>query len=64
MRDDGRVSRPVLFAWQISAAHFTSVLSSLSCCVRPQPAQVGTETGGRQLGIYGGNTECAFRTFT
>lgn len=26
------------FAWQISAAHFTSVLSSLSCCVKPQPA--------------------------
>lgn len=26
------------------------------------PAQVGTETGGRQLGIYGGNTECAFDT--
>lgn len=33
-------------AWQISATHFTSVLSSLSCCVKPQPAQVGTEPWG------------------
>lgn len=44
-----------LLAWQISATH--SLPFSPVSHVKPGRTKVGTDTGGRQLGIYGGNTE-------